>query len=202
MENKEAKIRGAMFTGGGGKLAFHNRQAEDFYATPKNTTEAILKLLDVSPKSILEPSAGMGHISKVLEKYYPNSEIVSTDIVDRGYCEGGVDFLTYNFKRNFDLIITNPPFKYAKDFVEKALTISNDKVVMLLKIQFLESVSRKEFLEKSPLKYVYVFSKRQNTMKDGLKINPRTGKGWNSAFLLAWFVWEKGYEGEPIIRWI
>ena len=91
---------------------------------------------------------------------------------------------------------------HSKEFIEKALSISNDKVIMLLKIQFLEGLSRKEFLENSPLKYVYVFSNRQITMLNGEELNPLTGKRWSSSFLLAWFVWEKGYSGEPIIRWI
>ena len=115
-------------------------------------------------------------MAEVLKDYYPNNEIISTDLIDRGYGQGGIDFLTYDYGRKFDVVITNPPFKLAKEFVQKGLEISNDKVIMLLKIQFLESKSRKEFLENSPLKYVNVFSERQYTMKNGLELNPNTGK--------------------------
>ncbi|WP_368262796.1 hypothetical protein [Clostridium disporicum] len=192
------KFRGSMFTGGGGGT--HSRQVDDFYATPYETTRKILDEIKLEG-SILESACGQGHISEVLKEYYPDQKIVSTDIVDRGYADELKDFLKDDFEK-FDNVITNPPFKYAKEFVEKSLEISNDKVIMLLKIQFLESKSRKEFLQNSPLKYIYVFSERQNTMKDGSPINPLTGKPWSSTMLLAWFVWEKGYEGEPIVRWL
>ena len=39
-------------------------------------------------------------------------------------------------------------------------------------------------------------------MGDGWELNPKTGKPWSTALFLAWFVWEQGYEGEPIIRWL
>lgn len=86
------------------------RVTNDFYATPFNATEAILKKEKLSG-SILEPAAGQGHISKVLKEFYPYSEIVSTDLVSRDSPFGiditpNVDFLTYNYKRKFDNIIT------------------------------------------------------------------------------------------------
>ena len=185
----------------GGKSKTWQREKHDFYATPEETTRAILDVL-VLEGSILEPACGIGHISKVLKEYYPENEIISTDLIDRGFGEGGIDFLNHDYGRKFDNIITNPPFKLAKEFVEKALTITNDKVIMLMKIQFLESKGRREFLENSPLKYVYCFSERQSTMRNGWKINPKTGKPWSTALFLAWFVWEIGYEGEPIVRWL
>lgn len=192
------KTRGSIFTGGTGGV--HQRQVDDFYATPSDTTKKILDKLELKG-SILEPACGQGHISEILKEYYPNAKVISTDLVDRGYADEIKDFLNDDFEK-VDNVITNPPFKYAKEFVIKGLEISNDKVIMLLKIQFLESKSRKEFLENSPLKYIYVFSERQNTMKDGSPINPLNGKPWSSTMLLAWFVWEKGYEGEPIVRWL
>lgn len=194
LENK-----GASFSTGG--KGIHDRADGDFYATQSKTTEALLNRLKLNG-SILEPACGMGHISEVLRKYYPNQEIVSTDLYDRNYGEIGIDFLTCNYGRKFDNIITNPPFSLAKEFVEKGLELVNDKVILLLKIQFLESKSRKEFLENSPLKYIYIFSERQSTLKDGLELNPLTNKAWSTTLLLAWFIWEKGYNGEPIVRWL
>lgn len=144
----------------------------------------------------------MGHISEVIKEYYPDIDLTSTDLVYRGYGEGNINFLTHDYGRKFDIIMTNPPFKHAKEFVERALELSNDKVVMLLKIQFLESKERRVLFENTPLRYVYVYSERQSTMKDGLERNPLNGKKWSSTLLLAWFVWEHGYEGNPEIKWI
>ena len=68
---------------------------------------------------------------------------------------------------------------------------------MFLKILFLEGKTRKEFfLENSP-KVIYVASGRLNCAKNGDFDKYTTG-----AVCYAWFVWEKGFTGEPVIRWI
>ena len=185
--------------------ATRERIDNDFYATPRDATEAILKKVELSG-SILEPAAGQGHISEVLKEYYPNNEIISTDLVQREDrfgipIQGGVDFLTYEFNRKFDNIITNPPFSLAQEFVERSLELSNDKVIMFAKIQLLESDKRKAMFENSPLKYVYVFSRRVNPLRNGEELDEK-GKPWASTMCFAWFVWEHNYEGEPIIRWL
>ena len=182
-----------------------SRVAEDFYSTPQSSTIAILNK-EILKGSILEPAAGQGHISTILHKYYPQSEIISTDLVkreDKFNCniQSGINFLTYNFNRKFDNIVTNPPFKLGKEFVERALELSNDKVLLFLKLQFLESKSRKEMFSHTPLKYVYVFSERQSPYRNGQELNEK-GKPWSSVMCFAWFVWQHGYQGEPMIRWL
>ena len=182
-----------------------DRAENDYYATPFAATRAILdreKLVG----SILEPAAGEGHISKVLRDYYPESNIVSTDLVhrsDRFGCGvvGGVDFLSTEYPSKFDNVITNPPFSLAKEFVEKALEVSTGKVIMFAKIQFLEGIQRKEFFDAHPPKTVYVFSKRVNPLRNGSEVD-ENGKPWASTMCFAWFVWEHGFSGEPCIRWI
>lgn len=185
-----------------GTSVSRERIANDYYATPPETTKAILDKVELTG-SILEPACGEGHISNVLKEYYPNSDIVSTDLIERGYAYGvgGIDFLNHDFNEKYDNVITNPPFKLAKEFIEKALSISNDKVIMFAKIQLLEGVSRKDMFKNTPLKYVYVFSKRQNPFRNGSPVD-ENGKRWASTMCFAWYVWEHGYEGEPVIRWI
>ena len=145
-------------------------------------------------------------ISKVLREHYPNSQIISTDLVqrdDRFGCGivGGVDFLTENYPEKFNNVITNPPFSLAKEFAEKALEVSTGKVILFAKIQFLEGRQRKDFFAAHPPKAVYVFSKRVNPLRNGLEVD-ENGKPWSSTMCFAWFVWEHGYTGEPCIRWI
>ena len=188
-----------------GMSTTRDRVDNDFYATPRNAIEAILNEVKLNG-SILEPAAGQGHISKVLKEYYPYSEIVSTDLIQREEkfgipIQGGVDFLTHEFNRKFDNVITNPPFNLAQEFIEKALQLSNDKVIMFAKIQLLEGNKRRELFDNTPLKYVYVFSKRVNPLRNGEELD-ENGKPWSSTMCFAWFVWEHDYEGEPIIRWL
>lgn len=196
------KLKGTSLAG---DSTTRDRAENDYYATPFESTKAILKR-EMLGSTILEPACGEGHIGKVVKDYYPNSEITLCDLIQRDDkfnlgITGGVDFLTAEFGRKFDTVITNPPYALAKDFVEKALDVSTNKVLMFLKIQFLEGQSRKKFFQGSPLKYVYVFSERQNPMRNG-NDRDENGKPWSSTMCFAWFVWEHGYKGEPIIRWI
>ena len=72
---------------------------------------------------------------------------------------------------------------------------------MFAKIQLLEGQDRKQMFLNTPLKTVYVFSKRQNPLRNGAELDEK-GKPWSSTMCFAWFVWKQGYEGEPVIRWI
>jgi len=67
---------------------------------------------------------------------------------------------------------------------------------MLLKLNFLESVGRYEFFQRTPLRTVYVFSKRLSFDKGDVK------SGGNGLLAYAWFVWEHGYMQRPHIEWI
>ena len=100
------------------------RVENDFYATDPKSTRALLDEVKFQG-SFLEPCCGQGHISEVIKEYYPDAEIISQDLVDRGYGKTGIDFLTYEFDRKFDNVITNPPFKFAQEFIEKSLDILN-----------------------------------------------------------------------------
>ena len=180
------------------------RVEKDYYATPVSSTEALLNEIKFKG-DFLEPCVGGGHMANVIKEYYPNNNIYCMDIVDRGYEDTVVsDFLTHDFKgKKFDSIITNPPYSMAQEFVEKSMSILNSKgkVAMFLKIQFLEGMKRLDFFKAYPPKYIYVFSKRQNPWRNGSPLDEK-GKQWSSTMCFAWFIWEEGFNGEPIVRWI
>ena len=200
-------LKGTSLAGGS---VNYDRVENDFYATDPQSVRDFLDLYDISGDVFYEPCVGMGHIAKVIKEYYPMSKVYGTDLIDRGYGDGQFDFLNENLEDRQDLgipqkvdwIITNPPYSLAKEFIVQSLKRVNKGVAMFLKIQFLEGQSRKEWFKNIPLKYVYVFSKRQDPLRDGAELNPKTGKKWGSTMCFAWFVWEIGYNGEPIIRWI
>lgn len=181
------------------------RETNDFYATDPETLEIFLDVLERDGielhECIWEPACGEGNLSEVLKKH--GHIVISTDLIDRGYdCMYETkDFLQYNNDgiKLKDDILTNPPYKYAKEFVEKGLELVDDGyyVVMLLKIQFLEGKDRRKLFDKFPPKYVYVNSARQTCY-----INNDMSKKMSSASCYCWFIWEKGYTGEPIIRWV
>lgn len=110
----------------------------------------------------------------------------STDLIDRGYGQGGVDFLQTDEIWDGD-IITNPPYKYAKEFVEHAMNVIPDgrKVFMFLKLQFLEGKARGELFKKYPPKCVYVSRSRILCAKNGNFEEMKAGGG--SAVAYAWY---------------
>ena len=173
------------------------RVENDYYATPPESTIALLER-EKFFGGILEPCCGEGHISEVLKDY--GYDVVSNDLVDRGYGEFNENYLKTD-KLKATNVITNPPFKYAKEFIEKSLQDTTGKVAMFCKIQLLEGVSRRDLFENSPLRTVYVFTKRQNPLRNGIPVD-ENGKKWASTMCFAWFVWEHGYEGKPSIEWI
>jgi hypothetical protein len=171
------------------------RENNDFYATNPKALELFLDRHEVE-KDVWEPSCGQGHLSKLLETR--GYAVKSTDLIDRGYGTGGVDFLQCSEQVEGD-ILTNPPFNLAEEFVCKGMDLLKDgrQLILFLKIQFLEGQKRKKLFEKYPPKYVYCHSSRQLCSRNG------DFETYNSTTLFyAWFVWEKGFTGEPIIRWI
>ena len=177
------------------------REINDYYATEPKAVELLLEQEQFSDK-IWECACGEGHMSEVLKAHGYN--VFSSDIIDRGY-EGTqvLDFLDVSKEMCEDShdIITNPPYKYAKEFVEHALDISphGTKVAMFLKLTFLESQSRRKLFEKYPPKRIYVSSSRLQCAKNGDFV--KYGKGTGTAVAYAWYVWEKGFKGEPTVRW-
>jgi len=175
----------------------HEREKNDYYATEPRVIDELFEKENFSD-NIWECACGEGHLSKEMRKY--SKSILSTDLIDRGYGVGGVDFLKTDDVWNGD-IITNPPYKYAQEFVEHSMElikkseVSNLKVAMFLKLTFLEGQKRKKLFKKYPPKIIYVYSSRRQCGLNG------KFEG-SSASCYAWFVWEKEYTGKPTIEWI
>ncbi len=169
------------------------RAKHDYYATHPDAINALFKY-EHFEGSIWECACGEGHLSKRMEEL--GKQVVSTDLIDRGYGKGGVDFLTSK-KLLANNIITNPPYKYAQEFVEKAISLRPEKIAMFLKLTFLEGQKRKKLFNKHPPKVVYVFSYRVKCA-----LNGNFNSVSSSAVAYAWFVWENGFKGDTIIKHI
>lgn len=185
--------RGVFSVIGASNHSLTNRATHDFYATPPKAVEMLLEKETFS-KYILEPCCGLGHISKVLERH--GHIVDSRDIENRGYGHGGMDFLKSN-DTNLEVdVITNPPYSKAQEFVEKSMDViaEGHKVAMFLKLTFLEGKNRRQMFEKYPPKVVYVSTSRLSCGKNGDEWMP-------SCICYAWFVWQKGFSGDPIIKW-
>ena len=171
------------------------RQNEDYYATDPSTIDDLLKHEQFFV-SIWENASGENHLADRLRSH--NYTVRCSDIVKRTPDTELIDFLKYEGSWYGD-IITNPPYKYAEDWVWKSMECLKEgsKLAMFLKLTFLEGQKRRKMFEKYPPKTVYVYSKRAMCAKNGdfLKYD-------GNAVAYAWYVWEKGFTGDTVLKWI
>ena len=145
------------------------RRPLDVYETPTWAVEALLKVVPINPNlKYMEPCRGSGRIYDYLPLGSAWGEI-----------RQGVDYLKTEYN-HVDVIITNPPYSLAQEFVTKALGEA-DVVIMLLRLGFLESMKRWEWWQANPISSLLTLSKRPSYTDDG----KTDGSGY------AYFIWDK-----------
>ena len=123
--------------------------SQEFYPTPEYTIKSILAEIDFSKvNSFTEPCRGEGHIYDLIS------------VPNKYYCElsEGLDYLNTPMPK-VDMVLTNPPFSLAEEFILKARTES-DTVIILQRINFLGSQARKDFWIKNPPTHLFVLANR------------------------------------------
>lgn len=167
-------------------------RGDDLYETPPVAVRALLRV-EKLPQIIWEPACGPGSIARTLTA--AGHFVLSTDLVDYGYGAPGVDFLMEHKAPGVEAIVTNPPFKLAGQFVSHALLLC-PKVVMLLRLQFLEGVGRTAILDGGMLARVHVFRNRLPRMHRAGWEGPRHA----ARLAFAWFVWDHAHAGPTELR--
>jgi hypothetical protein len=178
------------------------RVDDEYYREPAWIIDA---LLDVVPftGSILDPCCGGGRIpSRCLER---GMDATGSDIVKHGF--GTVqDF--FDRTAPVDNVISNPPYCLAEDVAKHALGIARHKVALLLRLAFLEGRCRRDFFQSTPPAQVLV-SIRRVSCPPGVLDGPRDRWGAimqpqesGGKMPYAWFVWQVGYTGQPVIGWL
>ena len=162
-------------------------RGHDLYETPPVAVRALLDA-EWLPNRIWEPACGPGSIVRELRA--SGRSVFASDLVDYS-CPGQTveDFLAAGAPQA-DCIVTNPPYKDARAFVEQAVRLC-PRVMMLLRFSFYESISRGSILDTGTLARVHCFRKRLPMMhRDGWE-GPRA----TSTTAFAWFVWDASHHG-------
>jgi predicted RNA methylase len=169
----------------------HADRGLDLYETPGVAVRALLQVERLSG-TIWEPACGRGAIARVLREAGHN--VIATDIEDYGCPDAtaDVDFLAQQrAPGDVKTILTNPPFRWANDFVRHALALA-PRVVIFQRLTFLEGQARSDVLDGGQLARVHVFRNRIPMLHrdgwDGPKIE-------RSLCPYCWFVWEQNHEG-------
>lgn len=139
---------------GNGYAALNDAAKADgeFYPTPPEATEALIRAergridalrhdggaLGAAGDPVWDPACGEGAILKVFRKN--GLPIVGTDLYDRGFSRGGDDFL--RTARRSRIVVTNPPFSLAEDFIRRCTEIEAVYAAFLLKSTYFHAAAR------------------------------------------------------------
>lgn len=175
------------------------RHPDDWYVEPLWVSERLFQVEQFEGR-VWDPAAGLGRIVDTAQT--AGLDAIGTDLVCRkpDAYEGDVNFLECDIDAGEPNIVCNPPFKHAEDFVGHALQLSERKVAMLLPAVWVQGQTRSRWLQKSPLRRVWFLAPRPS-MPPGpfLATGQKIGQGVQD---FAWFVWLRGYDGHPEIRWL
>lgn len=176
------------------------RNSLDDYPTPGWATRALCEAIaprcsrTLSSLTVREPCANRGHMARPLGEYFGSVE--AADIFDYG---AGYPVRDYLFGPDPDLVdwtISNPPFRLAEQFIERALDTSRVGVAMFARTALLEGVGRHSRLfSKRPPTLILQFTERVVLHKGKL-----SEKG-STATAYCWCVWEKDWLGSRF-AWI
>jgi hypothetical protein len=141
-----------------------------------------------------EPAANRGHMVKPLREYFATVE--ASDLHDYGVGFDVADYLFPNDLPMVDWTITNPPFRLAEQFIERAAATSRHGFAMIVRAAFLEGQGRFERLfSKNPPSFVLQFTERVVMHKGRLAPEGSTATAY------AWLVWIDGETGTRL-NWI
>lgn len=175
------------------------KDSRDDFPTPPWATRALMEHVigtdRVKGMDCLEPACGRGYMVRPLSEYF--AAVVAADAHHYGYAPVR-DFLSYPYETGaHDWVITNPPFRLAEEFVERALSVARVGVAILARTVFLESVGRYRsiFRERPPAIFAQ-FSERVPMIKGRVDPKATTATGY------AWFVWMHGSDSQPKLAWV
>ncbi len=161
------------------------RKERDAYETPEWVTDVLLPHIPAYVKSIWEPACGTGKMSGVLDD--AGFQVRCSDITT------GWDFLS-EIPMNItpmEAIITNPPYEFALQFIDRALDEAQF-VAMLLRTDYDHAKTRARLFTEPRFAKKIVLTRRIKWF-EGTKGSP--------SFNHAWFIWDARHRGPPILTY-
>lgn len=182
----------------------------DDFPTPPWATRALCEALQSPADELLggpphapttgnmivrEPAANRGHMVHPLREYFGTVE--ASDVFDYGAGFPQADYLFGPDPRPVDWTITNPPFRLAEAFIDRALRSSRVGVAVIVRSAFLEGVGRhKRLFSACPPARVLQFAERVVMHKGRLSPNGSTATAY------AWLIWDLTRKTETAFGWI
>ena len=177
------------------KAHIFEKQPEGHYVEPQWCSARLLAVEDFGPRSglIVDPACGWGTILRSARS--AGFRVLGCDVVNRlrGDDRIAMPFYQHDFlngsrptKGPVQAIICNPPFDYVEEFCERALTIAQHKVAMIMLLRRLPAAN---WLDRLPLETVYMLTPRPS-MPPGEWIDAGNKPGGGSQDF-CWLVFNK-----------
>lgn len=186
------------------KKPYAPRRPNDLYPTPmglaRKQVARLWPWMGPRMNDVLDPGAGRGVYGKAIKDVWPDAELFGVELdrkmepcpaYDYWYTE---DFLAWQPDRKFNLVVGNPPYSLAEEFVRKSFSIPADGGVIsfLLRLGFLGGQARARGLWNDfHLDEVAICSRRPSF----------AGNGKTDGHEYAVFTWAKGW-GAPHVVWL
>jgi hypothetical protein len=140
-----------------------------------------------------DPACGFGRI--VQAAWEIGLDATGADIVDRGFGDTGIDFLTDTTPRTN--ICCNPPFNIVRKFIAHALEVTTGKVAAIMPVPRLNAA---HWLQDTPLARVWLLTPRPSMPPGHVIARGEKPGGGKEDF--AWLVWIRDYAGSPRLGWL
>ena len=154
-----------------------NTIERELYPTPISAVAALMRHIQFRQgDTFMEPCRAEGNIYDAVP--LPDGQKEWAEI------RHGRDYMAWDFGRQFDVIITNPPFSLTEEFMRKSLSelAPDGTLIYLQRVNFLGSKKRVPFWaeigfpNKTPI----------------LAPRPRFVNGGSDSCEYSWFIWDKG----------
>lgn len=169
------------------------RHLHDAYDTPRWAVRRLLEAVSFRPNlRLLEPCAGRGNIIREFDAHMGANGGLShrwtavdirheviRDLVEipSVHSASHSDFLKLEPNASFDVVLSNPPYSNAMQFVQACWPWAS-QVVLLLRLNFLASARRAEWM-RANMPDIYVLPNRPSFRPEG----------GTDAWEYAWFCW-------------
>lgn len=175
------------------------RSEADNYKTPKWCVRRLMEnypMLMDAKGPWLEPCAGTGDIIEAVREYRPDVKFDAIELRKacakklggmpkvKAYCPE--DFLDFTTKKKYPVTITNPPFRIAQEVLERSLTMTTGVVVLLLRLNYVGSEKRWDFMSSRMANEIKVLPNRPPFART------KHGKWGTDSIEYAWFCWYPG----------
>jgi len=169
----------------------YERDVDDYYRTPGWVTRAVLPWLPAWRDDLFCVDAGAGDGAIADELPYPHDKVMCIErhphkcevLREKGYRVQRQSWEEFaRGKLKVDVVVSNPPYSDAEDFVRRAIRITQNRgggvSAFLLRLPWLASQSRASFHREHPA-HVLVLPRRPSFTKNGK----------TDATDYAWFLW-------------